>query len=358
MTVAEAVRMIETLAPPALALPGDPGGLHTGAPEAPVSRIAVCLDATARALQGAKTAGAQMMLAHHPLIYHPQASLAESDAHARLICEFVRAGMALYCAHTAWDVAPGGLNDELADLLGLREASPLRVTASQNLLKLAVYVPEDAVDAVRLAIGDAGAGQLGNYSHCSFRSRGVGSFRPMEGASPHIGEVGRLEDVSEWKVEAVVEESRLSAVLDAMRRAHPYEEIAYDLFEMRVPGRQAGLGRIGSLEKPAPLCEVEDRVSEALGESALRTWGDPGRMVCRVAVCGGSGGDLVRDAASAGADVLVTSEIRHHQILEARAAGLALIDATHAATETPGMRRLARRLKETAGDALDVIFLD
>ncbi|MGQ9807069.1 MAG: Nif3-like dinuclear metal center hexameric protein [Armatimonadota bacterium] len=358
MTVAEAVTLIESLAPPAMALPGDPGGLHTGDPGAPVTRIAVCLDATGRTLQEARRAGAQMMVAHHPLIYHPQASLAESDPHARLICDFVRSGIALYCAHTAWDVAPGGLNDELAQLTGIRETSPLQVTYTSNLLKLAVYVPEEALDAVRMAIGDAGAGQLGNYSHCSFRSPGTGSFRPLEGATPHIGEVGQLEDVAEWKLEAVVDESRLTAVLEAMRRAHPYEEIAYDLYQMRVPGMQAGIGRIGALEKAVPLCELEDRIAEALGEGTLRTWGEPGRMVSRVAVCGGSGGDLVRDTAAQGADLYITSEIRHHQILEARALGLALIDATHAATETPGMRRLARRLQESAGGALEVIFLE
>ncbi len=358
MTVAEAVRLVETLAPPSLALPGDPGGLHIGAPDAPVERVGVCLDATEHALREARRAGVQMMVAHHPLIYHPADTLAESDPQAALICEFVRSGVALYCAHTSWDAAPGGLNDGLAELVVIREAEPLRVTSSPNLLKLAVYVPEEALDAVRMAIGDAGAGQLGNYTHCSFRTPGTGSFRPVEGASPHIGEVGRLEDVAEWKLEAVVEESRLTAVLEAMRRSHPYEEIAYDLYEMRIPASRAGIGRIGTLEEPMPLCGLEARVAEALGEDALRMWGDPGRMVSRVAVCGGSGGDLVETAAARGADVYITSELRHHQVLAARSLGLALIDATHAATETPGMRLFARRLKEAAGDSLDVVFLE
>ncbi len=358
MTLADIIRIAESLAPPVLAMGDDPIGLHAGDPSATVEKAAVCLDVTARTLAAARRAGAQAVLCHHPFIYSPLRSVAETGPHSRLLAEVVRSRTAVFSLHTNWDVASGGLNDHLADLLGIRDAAPLQVTRRGKLCKLAVYVPEEALERVRVAMGDAGAGKIGDYSHCSFRAQGTGTFRPLEGASPHIGTVGELEEVAEWKLEAVVLEEDLERVLAAALEAHPYEEAAYDLYELQTPGTAHGVGRVGDLEEPTSLCSFQQSVCAKLGDDTLRCTGEPGRIVRRVALCGGSGGDLVAMAAQSGADVFLTSEVKHHQLIEADALGLAVIDSTHRATETPGMRHFAKRLAESAGDALQVVFVE
>lgn len=357
MKLADVIAVIDQLAPPEMALPDDPVGLHLGDPAREVDGIVVTLDATPGALASATEQKCQLILAHHPLIYHPLKRVTEDTPQGRLIASIIRSNVAVFSAHTNWDVAPGGLNDSLAALVGIKEVRPLEITYKPSLYKLAVFVPEEALNRVRMAIGDAGAGALGHYSHCSFRSAGTGSFRPLQGANPHIGEVGNLEDVAEWRLEAVVTREKLEAVLAAMLEAHPYEEVAYDLYRMENGPEPLGIGRIGPLPAPETLDTLRKRLAQGLQDPTIRLTGDPQRPVQTVALCGGAGGDLVGLAAAEGADVLLTSDVRHHELVLARSLGLAVLDSTHYATESQGMRHMANRLRDELEKSVRVLYV-
>lgn len=357
MILADIIRLAERLAPPFLALEGDPIGLQIGNPDTEVQKVAVCLDATGAVLLQAGREGAEAIFSHHPLIYTPVTSLAETTPEGRLLAEFVRSGIALYALHTNWDVAVGGLNDALAQALGVGEVEPLEITHRHKYYKVAVFTPEEAEEAIRIAAGNAGAGVIGNYSHCSFRTAGTGTFRPLEGANPTVGQVGSLEQVQELKLEFLVAEGFLRDVLEAVVRAHPYEEVAYDAYEVLHDGLKFGIGRLGHLEQPVPYKVLKDNISKALGNPPLRCEGEDSRMIKTVAVCGGSGGHLVELAATKGADVLVTSEVKHHQFILAQQLGLAVVDATHQATESLGMHHFARRLAREVEGEIEVVFI-
>ncbi|MBI3948655.1 MAG: Nif3-like dinuclear metal center hexameric protein [Armatimonadetes bacterium] len=349
MRLSDLIHACEVLAPESLAEEWDSVGLQTGSPGVVVSRVLLALDATAETLAEARAAGAQCLLTHHPLIFRPLRSLREDRPEGRLLAALVRDGIALYVAHTNLDLARPGTSDALADALGIektRALVPAERPVGERRFKLAVFVPTTDAEGVRAAMGDAGAGAIGNYSHCSFSAPGTGSFRPLAGAHPAIGTVGAQERVAEEKVEALVPARLLPRVVAAMLAAHPYEEVAYDIYPLAPPPSGAGLGRVGSLADPCSLAELVGRARERLSPANVAVMGDPARRIERVAVCGGSGGDLVDAAASAGADALLTGDVKHHQALRARDLGLAVVDASHYATERPVLDLLAARLRE------------
>jgi hypothetical protein len=237
----------------------------------------------------------------------------------------------------------------LADLLGLTGREPLLPARQPQATsyKYVVFCPAETTAKVLDAAARAGAGRIGNYSHCSFRTPGTGTFVPGEGAHPAVGEVARLNQVAEERLELLVPAERLAAVQTAVVAAHPYEEVAADTYPLWT-GARAGLGRVGRLPAPQPLGALARRLRDGLPAPGLRVAGDPARRVERVAVLGGSGGDQVADALAAGADCYVTGDLKHHQVLTALAAGMACIDATHAATEQAALPGLAERLRADA----------
>ncbi len=363
MTLAEIIRIADDIAPPRLAVERDPIGLHAGDPAQAVSKVAVCLDLTMRVLHEVQRLGAQAVLTHHPVVYTPITSVAETSPQGRLLAEAVRSRIAVYALHTNWDAAPDGMNDALVSALGICNTSALDPSPAGEFCKIVVFVPDEAAQAVRMALGDAGAGALGNYTHCSFRSRGTGSFLPVEGASPHIGEVNRLEDVDEWRIEALVPRRLAAAAIAAMLREHPYEEPAFDVYPVETPqasasGAVCGIGRIGDLSEPVTFAGLQKRVLSVLGDLPLRCVGDAGRMVKKVAVCGGAGGDLVQRAASLGADVYITGDVRRHEFVLAEGLGLAVIDATHDAPETFGMKHFAKRFAAKLPPGIEIVFVE
>ena len=346
-TVRDVLGVLDGLAPRYLALDGDPGGLLVGDPQAPVERVGVALDATRAVVEAAVRRGIDLIVAHHPLIYHPLKAARADDPVGGIVLACARAGVAVAAAHTNWDVAPGGINDVLAGLLGLTNTRPLQMTYREPLVKIAVFVPREAREGVLDAMAGAGAGALGNYDRCAFMTVGTGTFRPLPGADPYVGTVGEPEAVPEERLEMIVPEARSAGVIAAMKNAHPYEEVAYDVYALANAGEQHGIGRVGTLPRRASSEEFVQSVKDALAFPEVRVAGPEDRGVKTVAVCGGAGAFLMGDALSAGADAFVTSDVRHHEFVEAAARGLLLLDAGHAATETPGTRELARRLAET-----------
>lgn len=326
----EVIQLFESWSPKKLAcMPNDPIGLAVGTLNKPITKVLVTLDVTDEVVEEAITAGCELILAHHPPIFAKLAHLRTDNPQGQLFEKLIKHDIAVYAAHTNLDVAPGGVNDLLADALKLQERKVFDETYHERLMKLAVFVPNGAADTVRTALAKAGAGQIGEYDSCSFTTSGEGRFRALDGAQPFVGEVGELHVEPEQKVEAVFPQSMKNKVLKAMLNAHPYEEPAYDFFTLDTETNVQGLGRIGKLEEPMTLRAFAEFVKVQLEVPAVRVVGDTERMVQKVAVVGGAGNSYVQRAIFAGADVFVTGDISFHVALDAKRDGLSIVDPGH-----------------------------
>jgi len=323
------VSIMEKLAPEFMAEKWDNVGLQIGFTEKKVSRILVAVDLVEEVAREAVESRVDMIITHHPFFFDTVKTLREDRSTGRIAALLIKNGIALYCAHTNLDNAPGGINDYLVQLLGLREAKVLEPSAECGYDKIAVFVPAGHEDRVAMAMAKAGAGRIGSYSHCTFRAKGVGTFKPGDNTNPFIGETGRLEHVDEYRVETIVPSELTSHVVQAMLDAHPYEEAAYDIYGLKNKRRDFGPGRIGVLPEAVSLAEFINRVKQALGLKQVRCSGISGKIVERVALCGGSGGSLIDAAAAVGADVYLTGDIKYHDALKSLSLGMALVDAGH-----------------------------
>ena len=343
MRLRELVEILEERYDPAWAEPWDAVGLVCGDPDAPVAKVLYAVDPVAAVVEEAVSWGADALVVHHPLLLTPVSSVAATTPKGRVVHRLVSAGVALYTAHTSADVPAHGVNEAIAHALGLEGLRVLAPTDT-GLDKLVVFAPVDAVETVRTALTEAGAGRIGDYDSCTFSVTGEGRFRPLEGANPSIGEVGRAEVVEEVRIEAVVPRRLRGPVVTAMRAAHPYEEPAYDVHELATapgqtrPDSVRGHGRVGTLPEPMSLRSFAAYVGERLPRTAhgVRVAGDPDRVVQRVAVGAGSGESLLDLARAAGADAFVTSDLKHHRASEFLEGGRevpALVDVAHWSAE-------------------------
>jgi dinuclear metal center YbgI/SA1388 family protein len=351
LTVAAVVDCLERFAPPALAAEWDNVGLLLGERGGPADRVMTCLTVTPESAAEAVADGVQLIVTHHPILFRSVKRLTDATAEGRTLLALARAGVAVYSPHTAFDNARGGINDALAARLGLADVGPLRRRDGPRRCKVVVFTPDKDLARVSDALFAAGAGRIGAYSECSFRLAGTGTFFGSDEANPTVGQKGRREEVAEWRLEVVCPERDAVAVVAAMRRAHSYEEPAYDVYPLKPPPSPLGDGRVGMLSAARPLREFALAVKAALGAGPVQVVGDAERPVRRVAVVCGAGGELLADAARAGADVLVTGELRFHDFLTARARGLALVLPGHYATERFGVEELAQRLQREWPDA-------
>jgi dinuclear metal center YbgI/SA1388 family protein len=347
----DVIDVLEQAYPPALAESWDAVGLVCGDPEEPVSRVLVAVDPVPETVAEALESRAQLLLTHHPLLLRGVHGVPADQPKGQLVHRLVRAGVALHTAHTNADSADPGVSDALAGLLGVRVEGPLQPRGTQRLDKIVTFVPSgDPAARVLDALAEAGAGRIGDYSHCCWSTEGTGQFLPHEGAAPAIGRVGALERVTETRLELVLPRARRRAVVEALRAAHPYEEPAFDLLELAdIPGSQ-GLGRVGELAGETTLAEFTHRAAAALPATAwgVRAAGDPDRTVRRVAVCGGAGDSALDAATAAGVDVYLTADLRHHPASEHLLAGglpgrptPALVDVAHWASEHPWCEQAA-----------------
>lgn len=346
MKVHDVIAAMERLAPAGLAYSWDKAGLAIGSPDARVSRVIVALTVLPETLEKARKLKADMIVAHHPPIWSPLTSLRTDDPQTKLCLDIAGAGIAVFSAHTNLDVVPGGVNHVLAQRLELKRTAPLIPVDHARQVKLVTFVPEKNLAEVREALCAAGAGAIGDYTHCTFSTPGTGTFLPGETANPHLGSKQRLNEEAELRFETVVPKVRLGQVIEALMRSHPYEEVAYDIVQLENSDPSVSLGLRGELDKPITLRTFAARTRAALGIGHLRYNGDPGRRVQRVGVLGGSGGgsveDLPRDI-----DVFVTGDVKYHDALTANANGLAVIDAGHHGTEKWIVPELAAYLKRT-----------
>jgi dinuclear metal center YbgI/SA1388 family protein len=352
----DVVDLVHGWYPPATADAWDAVGLVAGDPEAPVSKVLCAVDPTVEVAQEAAEWGADLLLVHHPLFLTPVHGVAATTPKGRTVHTLLGAGCALLTAHTNADQAVGGVSEAMASALGLTDVGPLLPAPTAPTDKLTVYVPLPDAARVRDALAEAGAGRIGDYDHASFSTPGEGRFRPLAGASPAIGEVGRVEVVDEVRVEALLPRRLRAEVITALLAVHPYEEPAYDVVEIADPGRAAtGTGRIGSVV-PTTLREFAASVAGSLPETAhgVRVAGDPDRRVRRVALCGGAGDFLLDTVLASDADVYVTSDLRHHRAAEfLEHDGPALVDVAHWAAEWTWLPVVSARLAEALGDTVE-----
>lgn len=349
--------VLHELYPPEEAEAWDAVGLHVGDPAADVVRgVLVCLDVTMATLSEARQVGADLLIAHHPLLFTPLARLTPERAAGRLALQAARDGIAVAAAHTNLDKAVDGTSHPAADVLDLQQRVPLRPLPPTPLHKLVTFVPADHVGAVLAALSGVGAGVIGDYEACAFRTPGTGSFRPTDAARPFVGDVGALNQVAEERVEVVVPAASAAAAMRALQQAHPYEEVAADLYPLisdpTANPSDKGLGLVGTLPEPLPLRAICRRLADGLPSPGLRLAApDPDATVTRVAICGGAGDSLISDARRVGAEVLITGDLKHHPTLDALTLGLPLIDAGHFATEDPAMDAAAERIAAAAANA-------
>lgn len=323
------IQYFESKVPKRLAIENDRIGLQIGTLNKPIKRVMMTLDVLENVVDEAIEKGIDLIIAHHPVIFRPLKVMRTDQGQSRIVAKCLRHDITVYVAHTNLDITEDGLNDWLAHALQLQNPMVLSKTTSDKLYKLAVYVPKTHAGQVREALGKAGAGHIGGYSHCTFNTQGKGTFLPEKGTSPFIGSIGELEDVEEVKIETVVDQTQLKSVIRSMLKAHPYEEVAYDVYALENEGKSYGLGRVGSLLIPMSLKAFALEVKNQLDLDGIRVVGDLNRTIQKVAVLGGDGNKYVHEAAFCGADVFITGDVYYHTAHDALLEGLCMIDVGH-----------------------------
>ena len=312
MRINEIIRVLEQWAPLCLQEEYDNCGLQTGNPEADVTEALLTLDCTEEVVAEAVRNKCGLIIAHHPVIFKGIKSLTGRNDVERTLLAAIRGNVAIYAIHTNLDNVIDGVNGEIADRLGLKPLHVLEPKPGQ-LRKLAVFVPRDHADALRNAMFAAGAGHLGAYDECSFNMDGTGTFTAGESASPFVGRKGERHQEAEVRVEVLCPATIEQAVLEAMRAAHPYQEVAYDLYPLANKHPGIGSGLLGEWERPIAEKDFLEKLKSIFGPPAIRHTAFTGKLVRRVALCGGSGAFLIGKAMAAGADAYLTGDVKYHE---------------------------------------------
>ena len=335
-------------------------GLQLGDPSTEIRRIMVALDPLPQVIASAIDSNCDLLITHHPLIFSPLRQITSSTSTGSSILKAAQNKLALLAMHTNYDIAQDGLNDLLAKRIGLEQTRPLKITGRDELSKLVVFVPQEQLEKVRTALLPH-TEAIGNYQDCSFSAAGEGTFLPLTGAQPSIGTVGELAKVAEHRLELLVRRTLLPKAIRTLLHVHPYEEPAFDCYPLLNEAPPQGLGRIGSLAKPARLADWAASLAEVLGCQAIRFTGPPDRTIQKVALCSGSGASLLRDAIRSGADLLLTGDVKYHEAREAEAQGIALVDAGHFGTEilmVSATRDFLTSSLDSAGYTTEILTVD
>ena len=348
MKIKDIAERIETIAPLKLAQDWDNVGLLIGDAQHDVKNILLTIDITDNVLTEAKRLKTDLIISYHPVIWNGLKKIT-TEGKAAVVYELIRSGIAVFSIHTALDSAIGGVNDGLAEIIGISKAEPIGDyvdnPAGDNY-KLVVFIPIESAAKVSNAVFAAGAGAIGNYSNCGFQAEGQGSFLPLKGAKPAIGKKGKLEKVPEIRFETIVSAAKLGNVIEAMKKAHPYETPAFDCFKLYDTQTKFGLGRIGKLATPMQIGKIVERIKKYTGAQAVGIVGREKRLVKTAAVCAGSCGKIINSVIAAKAQLYLTGELKHHQALAAQEAGLTCICLSHTVSERFILKKLAKQLQK------------
>jgi len=344
MKLAEIIAVLEEVAPVRLQESYDNSGLLIGNNDQSVQKALITLDVTDAVLDEAIREQCSLVIAHHPMIFKGIKKLTGSNLTERLVVKAIKNDIAIYAIHTNLDNVSSGVNKKLAEKLNLQQLQILQPGQS-SLKKLVVFCPLSHAEKVRDALFSAGAGHIGQYSDCSFNSSGTGTFKALEGSNPFVGEQDKLHFEEELRIETIVADYRIPAVLSTMKNVHPYEEVAYDVYPLDMHNPLTGAGMIGVLPQPEDAADFLRRVKQSLGTPYLRHNALIERKVKRVAICGGSGSFLIDAAQRAKADIFITGDIKYHDFFE-YGGEMTIVDAGHFETEQFTKDLLCDILKE------------
>jgi len=361
MNIKNIAERIEKIVPLNLAQDWDNVGLLIGDAQKNVKRILLTIDVTNDVVAEAKKLKTDLIVSYHPVIWDglkkitaepavkPQAKNLAPRSTRGLVYELICRGIAVFSIHTALDAAAGGVNDGLAEIIGIEDGKPIGdyvVNPASDNYKLVVFVPVESLAEVSNAVFAAGAGAIGNYIHCGFGAEGTGAFLPLENAKPAIGKKGKLQKVPEIRFETIVPAEKLDKVVAAMKKAHPYETPAFDIIKLYNSQNEFGLGRIGRLAQPLRIEQIIQRIKKHTGAKTVGLIGKEKRLVKTAAVCAGSCGKIINLVIAAKADLYLTGELKHHQALAAQEAGLTCICLSHTVSERFILKKFAKQLQK------------
>lgn len=345
MKVKDIAIVLDKIAPVRLAQDWDNVGLLVGDNNKQVKNILLAIDVTQDVVSEAKKLKTDLIISYHPIIWNGLKQVTPTGQSA-VVYELIRLGISVYSIHTSLDVISGGVNDGLADMIGLDNPCPIGdyVTDSfSDKYKLTIFTPKGSSAKVAGAMFAAGAGSVGNYSDCGFETAGLGTFKPLTGSNPAIGQIGKLTAVDEIRFECIVEKPKLQAVIDAMTASHPYEMPAFDCTKL-YDNNRFGLGRIGKLNSPTKLSDIILRIKKATSAKSFGIIGKENRIVKTAAVCAGSCGKILNTVINRQCDLYLTGELKHHQALAAKEANVTCICLSHTVSERFILKKLAKQL--------------
>lgn len=349
MKIKDISKKIDELIPLKLAQDWDNVGLLVGDGNKNAKNILLTIDITTEVIEEAKKLKSGLIVSYHPVIWDGLKNVTP-DSSGNIVYELITNNISVFSIHTALDVVAGGVNDGLAEMIGLENTEPIgdyvEVHEGDNY-KMVVFVPSESIARICNSIFAAGAGWIGNYSNCGFTSQGQGTFKPLKGSNPAIGKHGRTETVPEIRFETIIPSGKLQTVIEAMKQAHPYEEPAYDIFKLHNDKNRFGLGRIGTLSKPTRLADIIKKIKKATQAKAFGIIGDEKRLIKKAAVCAGSCGKIINNVMAAGCDLYLTGELKHHQAMAARDGNLTCICLSHTVSERFILKKLAKQLQKT-----------
>ena len=315
MKIKEVIQLIEELAPLSYQESYDNAGLIVGDKNQAITGVLICLDSTEEVVQEAIDKKCNLIIAHHPIVFSGLKKLNGKNYIERTVIKAIKNDIAIYAAHTNLDNVVNGVNFKIAEKLGLKNIQILS-KKNQLLKKIVVFCPVSHAEEVKVAMFKAGAGAIGNYSECSFNTTGIGTFKAGEYTTPFVGEIGKLQQEEELRVEVVAESLRVDGIDQEMIKAHPYEEVAYDVYQLDNI-YNIGSGIVGDLENPIEEIAFLKQVKTTFNVGSLRYTKLKEKKIQKVALCGGSGSFLLNSAISSGADVFISADFKYHQFFDA-----------------------------------------
>jgi len=348
LTLSNLNSILLNIFPESWAFEWDNVGLIIGNPDSKITKILLSLDVTSKIIEEAKNIKAQVILTHHPPFLSPPKTFLYSDPIGKIIFNLIKSEIGLISLHTNVDQSPIGINFALAKELGMQNLKFIKPKFRTDKFKFTVFVPENYEEKIIEAINLGGGGAIGNYSHCTFRSDGIGTFKPLEGAHPFIGKKGKFEEVKEFRIESIVPSKNINTVIKEVLLAHPYEEPAFDVYPLHTVQPQYGLGVIGELLEAEIFDEFLRQVKKILGVKAVGVVcpekKEMKKKIKRIAICTGAGGEIIRELSFGDADVLIIGEAKYSDALEAQEKKLKVVFGGHFATEALFVKILYKQL--------------
>lgn len=326
------LQWLDSRFPPSWAEGWDHVGLQLGDPERTIERVGITLEAVPRSAAWAVEKHLDLLICHHPLFFQPIHSLESGSEPGRTACRLIREEIALIAVHTNLDAAPEGVSTALARRLGLSRLVPLSPRIG-DLFKVTVFVPLGYEERILRALDQGQAGRIGTYRFCTFKTRGEGTFMADPGSHPFIGEIGVLERAAEWRLETLCPRTEVANLIERIRKVHPYEEMAYDLYPLNNPSPDVGLGRVGFFDPPLDGNDLIRLLKETVEAPQIRVAGQVPERVEQVAVCGGSAASLIPQALAAGVQVFIGGEFGYHDLIGREKSSLTLIEIGHYPSE-------------------------